>query len=258
MEQEKNRMLEISHLYKKYLNSERFSVEDLSLSLKPGEIFGFLGQNGAGKSTTIKCLTGIYPFNSGTITICGYDIQKDPINAKLNMGYVPDNHSVYEKLTGREYVNYTADLYKVSKRDRNDRFEKYVNQFKLTKAVDSQIKSYSHGMKQKICIIAALIHNPKLWVLDEPMMGLDHQSMAEILKRMDDHCAEGNTVFFSSHNLDLVAKICDRAAIIKDGKLQDVIDLHIKGNKETLEKRFCEITATEQDIINERTLLRRG
>ena len=113
-------------------------------------------------------------------------------------------------------------------------------------------------MKQKICIIAALIHNPKLWVLDEPMMGLDHQSMAEILKRMDDHCAEGNTVFFSSHNLDLVAKICDRAAIIKDGKLQDVIDLHIKGNKETLEKRFCEITATEQDIINERTLLRRG
>ena len=251
-------MLEISHLYKKYMNSERFSVEDLNLSLKPGEIFGFLGQNGAGKSTTIKCLTGIYPFNSGTITICGHDIQKDPINAKLNMGYVPDNHSVYEKLTGREYVNYTADLYKVSKRDRNERFEKYVNQFKLTKEVDNQIKSYSHGMKQKICIIAALIHNPKLWVLDEPMMGLDHQSMVEILKRMDDHCADGNTVFFSSHNLDLVSKICDRVAIIKDGRLQTVIDLHIKGNKEALETTFCKITATEQDLINQESTLSRN
>lgn len=239
------------------MGSERFSVEDLSLSLKPGEIFGFLGQNGAGKSTTIKCLTGIYPFTSGTIKICGYDIAKDPINAKLNMGYVPDNHSVYEKLTGREYVNYTADLYRVGKRDRDERFEKYVSQFKLNKAVDNQIKSYSHGMKQKICIIAALIHNPKLWVLDEPMMGLDHQSMVEILKRMDEHCAEGNTVFFSSHNLDLVAKICDRVAIIKDGKLQGVIDLHIKGNKETLEKTFCEITATEQDYINEQNTLMR-
>ena len=166
------------------------------------------------------------------------------------MGYVPDNHSAYEKLTGREYVNYTADLYKVSKRDREERFNKYVSQFKLTKAIDMQIKSYSHGMKQKICIIAALIHNPKLWVLDEPMMGLDHQSMLEILKRMKDHVEEGNTVFFSSHNLDLVAKICDRVAIVKDGKLQCVIDLHVKGNKETLEQTFISITATEQDIIN--------
>lgn len=244
-------MLEIEHLYKKYMNSERFSVEDLSLSLKQGEIFGFLGQNGAGKSTTIKCLTGIYPFNSGTIKICGYDISKDPINAKLNMGYVPDNHSVYEKLTGREYVNYIADLYKVSKRDRNERFDKYVAQFKLTKAVDIQIKSYSHGMKQKICIIAALIHNPKLWVLDEPMMGLDHQSMQEILKRIRDHCEDGNTVFFSSHDLNLVSKICDRVAIIKDGKLQGIIDLHIKGNRDALENVFRRVTATEQDYINE-------
>ncbi len=231
-------MLEITHLYKKYLNSERFAVEDLNLTLKGGEIFGFLGKNGAGKSTTIKCLTGIYPYNSGSILICGYDVQKDPIRAKLNLGYVPDDHSVYEKMTGREYVNYIADLYKVSKRDRDERMDKFVRAFRLTKAVDSQIKSYSHGMKQKICIIGALIHNPKLWVLDEPMMGLDPQSMVEILKRMREHCAEGNTIFFSSHNLDLVAKICDRAAIINDGRLHSVIDLHVEGNKETLEKTF--------------------
>jgi ABC-type multidrug transport system, ATPase component len=240
-------MLEITHLYKKYLNSERFAVEDLNLTLKGGEIFGFLGKNGAGKSTTIKCLTGIYPYNSGSILICGYDVQKDPIRAKLNLGYVPDDHSVYEKMTGREYVNYIADLYKVSKRDRDERMDKFVRAFRLTKAVDSQIKSYSHGMKQKICIIGALIHNPKLWVLDEPMMGLDPQSMVEILKRMREHCAEGNTIFFSSHNLDLVAKICDRAAIINDGRLHSVIDLHVEGNKETLEKNFLEITAGGED-----------
>ncbi|MFA5449072.1 MAG: ABC transporter ATP-binding protein [Clostridia bacterium] len=238
-------MLEITNLYKKYLNSERFAVEDLSLSLRGGEIFGFLGKNGAGKSTTIKCLTGIYPFNSGSIVICGHDIAKDPIKAKLNMGYVPDDHSVYEKMTGREYVNYIADLYRVSKRERDERFDKFVKQFRLTKAVDSQIKSYSHGMKQKICIIGALIHNPKLWVLDEPMMGLDPQSMVEILKRMREHCADGNTIFFSSHNLDLVAKICDRAAIINDGKLHSVIDLQVRGNKETLEHTFLSITADD-------------
>ncbi len=238
-------MLEISHLYKKYLNSERFAVEDLNLTLKEGEIFGFLGKNGAGKSTTIKCLTGIYPFSSGSIKICGYDIAKDPINAKLNMGYVPDDHSVYEKMTGGEYVNYIADLYRVPKKDREERLYKFLEQFRLTKAVDLQIKSYSHGMKQKICIIGALIHNPKLWVLDEPMMALDPQSMVEILKRMREHCEAGNTIFFSSHNLDLVAKICDRAAIINDGKLHCVIDLHVKGNRETLENTFLKITAGE-------------
>ncbi|MFI3229272.1 MAG: ABC transporter ATP-binding protein [Bacillota bacterium] len=235
-------MLEIKNLYKKYLNSERFSVENLNLTLNGGEIFGFLGQNGAGKSTTIKCLTGIYPFSSGSITICGHDIAKDPINAKLNMGYVPDDHSVYDKMTGREYVNYIADLYRVSKRDRTERMREFSAAFRLTKALDQQIKSYSHGMKQKICIIGALIHSPKLWVLDEPMMGLDPQSMQEILNRMRVHCDDGNTIFFSSHNLDLVAKICDRVAIINDGKLQCVIDLHIKGNKETLEATFNRLT----------------
>ena len=180
-------MLKVEHLKKTYPKSDRVAVDDISFELRPGEIFGFLGQNGAGKSTTIKCLTGILPFDSGTITICGHDIVKEPIKAKMEMGYVPDNHSVYERLTGREYVNYVADLYKVPALVRTERIDRYAKLFKLENAIDRQIKSYSHGMKQKICIIAALIHDPKLWVLDEPMMGLDPQSTAEIISYMREH-----------------------------------------------------------------------
>lgn len=238
-------MLKIDHLKKKYINSNKYAVEDLCIELNQGEIFGFLGQNGAGKSTTIKCLTGIYPFDSGDITICGHSIKTDGMNAKLCIGYVPDNHSVYEKLTGREYVNYIADLYKVPLEEREERLNKYLKMFKLGFAVDRQIKGYSHGMKQKICIIAALIHNPKLWVLDEPMVGLDPQSIYEIIEEMKLHCADGNTVFFSSHNIDLVAKLCHRVAIINSGKLCCVIDLTQGNNRETLEATFREYTMAE-------------
>lgn len=237
-------MLTVKNLKKTYPKSDRVAVDDISFELKPGEIFGFLGQNGAGKSTTIKCLTGILPFDSGTIEICGYDIVADPIKAKMNMGYVPDNHSVYEKLTGREYVNYVADLYKVSKEDRTARMNKFLKLFRLEFAADRQIKSYSHGMKQKICIIAALIHEPKLWVLDEPMMGLDPQSTAEIISYMRVHCAKGNTVFFSSHNLDLVKKLCHRAAIVNEGHLIDIIDLSTEESRANLEERFFRVTGT--------------
>ena len=240
-------MLKIEHLKKRYPNSEVYSVKDLSFELRPGEVFGFLGKNGAGKSTTIKCLTGILPFTEGKIEICGYDIAKEPMKAKMNMGYVPDNHSVYERLTGREYVNYVADLYRVPKADREERLNMFLDLFKLRFAVDRQIKSYSHGMKQKICIIAALIYEPKLWVLDEPMMGLDPQSTAEILSYMREHVRKGNTVFFSSHNLDMVAKVCNRVAIINDGILHCVIDLSDPANRETLEKRFFEISSTEEE-----------
>ncbi len=239
--------LKIEHLSKRYANSEYYSVRDLSLELRPGEVFGFLGKNGAGKSTTIKCLTGILPFDEGKISICGYDISKEPMQAKMNMGYVPDNHSVYERLTGREYVNYVADLYRVPRADREERLNMFLDLFKLRFAVDRQIKSYSHGMKQKICIIAALIYEPKLWVLDEPMMGLDPQSTAEILSYMREHVRKGNTVFFSSHNLDMVAKVCNRVAIINDGILHCVIDLSDPANRETLEKRFFEISSTEEE-----------
>ncbi len=245
-------MLKITNLVKKYPHSNRVSVNDISIELKEGEIFGFLGQNGAGKSTTIKCLTGILPFESGKIEICGHDIAKEPIKAKMNMGYVPDNHAVYEKLTGSEYVNYVADLYHVPKDVRKERYEKYLKLFKLEHAADRQIKSYSHGMKQKICIIAALIHEPKLWVLDEPMMGLDPQSTAEIIAHMKEHCAKGNTVFFSSHNLDLVKKLCDRVAIINEGKIIDMFDLkNNPQNQENLEVRFFKITGTYEQRLFE-------
>lgn len=245
-------MLKIEHLIKTYPKSDRVAVDDISFELRPGEIFGFLGQNGAGKSTTIKCLTGILPFDSGTIEIGGYDIVKEPIKAKMQMGYVPDNHSVYEKLTGREYVNYVADLYKVPKDIRTERMDRFAKLFRLEYAIDKQIKSYSHGMKQKICIIAALIHEPKLWVLDEPMMGLDPQSTAEIIAHMREHCAKGNTVFFSSHNLDLVKKLCHRVAIVNEGKLIDMFDLAgNEENKANLEERFFRITGTYKESLFE-------
>ncbi len=238
-------MLKVEHLKKIYPKSDRVAVDDISFELRPGEIFGFLGQNGAGKSTTIKCLTGILPFDSGKIEICGYDIVKEPIKAKMNMGYVPDNHSVYEKLTGREYVNFVADLYNVPTDLRRERIERFAELFKLQAAMDRQIAGYSHGMKQKICIMAALIHDPKLWVLDEPMMGLDPQSTAEIIAHMREHCANGNTVFFSSHNLDLVKKLCHRVAIVNDGHLVDLFDLAgNEANKANLEEKFFRITGT--------------
>ncbi len=243
-------MLKVSNLTKKYPKSDRYSVHDISFELKPGEIFGFLGQNGAGKSTTIKCLTGIIPFDSGTIEICGHDIVKDPIGAKLEMGYVPDNHSVYEKLTGREYVNYVADIYRVSKEKRVEIYNYYIDLFKLQEAQDKQIKSYSHGMKQKICIIATLIHEPKLWVLDEPMIGLDPQAIAEIISLMKQHVAKGNTVFFSSHNLDLVKRLCDRCAVVNRGELVDFFDLKDnEENKKNLEERFFKITGTYDERV---------
>ena len=245
-------MLKVENLVKKYPKSDRLAVDNISFELRPGEIFGFLGQNGAGKSTTIKCLTGILPFDSGTITICGHDIVKEPIKAKMEMGYVPDNHSVYERLTGREYVNYVADLYKVPALVRTERIDRYAKLFKLENAIDRQIKSYSHGMKQKICIIAALIHDPKLWVLDEPMMGLDPQSTAEIISYMREHCAKGNTVFFSSHNLDLVKTLCHRVAIVNDGHLIDVIDLAgNEANKANLEETFFKVTGTYEQRLFE-------
>ena len=245
-------MLTIKHLVKKYPRSDRIAVNDINIELKPGEIFGFLGQNGAGKSTTIICLTGILPFDGGSIEVCGYDLAKEPIMAKFNIGYVPDNHSVYEKLTGVEYVNYVADLYRVPADIRKERLERYLKIFKLENAANRQIKSYSHGMKQKICIIAALIHEPKLWVLDEPMMGLDPQSTAEIIAHMREHCAKGNTVFFSSHNLDLVKKLCHRVAIINEGEIIDTFDLKDNPeNQENLEIRFFKITGTYEKRLFE-------
>ena len=236
-------MLTITNLSKKYKNSDKYSVKDLNLTVNEGEIFGFLGKNGAGKSTTIKCLTGVIPFNTGNITICGHDIQKDPIGAKMNIGYVPDDHAVYDNLTGKEYVVFMGNVYGVDKETLESRIKKFAELFSMTNALDKQIRSYSHGMKQKICIMAALIHNPKFWVLDEPLMGLDPQSTAEIKSYMLEHKKLGNTVFFSSHNIDMVEKLCDRVGIMHNGQLLEVIDLKkFAKTKKSLEDYFLNLT----------------
>ena len=239
-------MLEIKNLTKRYGESTVKAVDDLSISLKAGEIYGFLGPNGAGKSTTIKSLVGIYPFQQGDILIDGVSIKTAPLEAKMKIGYVSDNHAVFERLTGREYVTHMINLYRANPAEAAERVARLLDVFKLRDAFDRPIKSYSHGMKQKISVIGALAHNPKLWVLDEPLTGLDPQSSYQLKKVMKQHAAEGNTVFFSSHILDVVENLCDRCCIIKRGRLQGVYDLsEVKARGESLEEIFVSVIGEE-------------
>ena len=217
--------LVLKHFKKKYGRNTHYSVNDVSFEVRGGEVFGFLGPNGAGKSTIIKSVVGIQTITEGNIEVCGYDVDRQSIQAKHNLGFVPDHYALYENLTGREYINYIADLYSVSEEERNERIEGYVEAFQLTGSFDNQMKTYSHGMKQKIAIMAALVHNPKVWILDEPLTGLDPNSIHEVKECMKAHAAKGNIVFFSSHIIDVVEKICDRIAIIKKGKLRACISL---------------------------------
>ena len=210
----------LRHFSKRYGSNKHYSVNDVSFEVKGGEIFGFLGPNGAGKSTIIKSMVGIQTITSGDIEICGFNVDKQPVQAKLHTGFVPDHYALYENLTGREYINYIADLFQVGFDYRNEVIEKLVERFQLTGSFDNQMKTYSHGMKQKITIMAALVHNPKVWILDEPLTGLDPTSIHEVKECMKEHAAKGNIVFFSSHIIDVVEKICDRIAIIKKGKLR--------------------------------------
>ena len=242
-------MLRIQHLTKSYAKSEVNAVDDLSLELKPGEIFGFLGPNGAGKTTTIKALTGILSFESGTIEICGEDIVKSPIAAKRNFGYVSDSHVLYDKLTGREYIDFLADIYEVDVNLRKKRADELLERFSLADAFDQPIKTYSHGMKQKINIIGALIHNNNLWVLEEPMTGLDPQSSFELKEMMRAHCEQGKTVFFSTHVLEVAEKLCDRVGIISKGRLITVgtlDEIKEKFNDKSLEEAFLSVTSGEE------------
>ena len=218
-------MIEIKNFTKKYSGAKKPSVENFSLTVEGGEVFGFLGHNGAGKSTTIKAIVGIHSITDGKIYVDGYDVAKQPVETKLRIGYVSDNHAVYEKLTGREYINYIADLYMVPQKERDERLEKYAAMFKLTHAIDKEIKSNSHGMKQKIVVIASLIHDPKVWILVEPLTGLDPTSSYQIKECMKEHAARGNIVFFSSHVIEVVEKVCTKICIINGGKLQCIYSL---------------------------------
>ena len=226
-------MLKITNLFKTYKRAKKPALRGLSLDVKDGEVFGLVGKNGAGKSTTIKCITGILPFEKGQILINSLDIVTQECDAKNLIGYVPDNHTVYENLTGREYVNFMADIYGVSEKDRVARLNKYAEMFNLTDSIDMQINGYSHGMHQKICIIGALIHEPKLWILDEPFLGLDIVSIEHVKKCIQDYSKNKNhMVIFSSHNLEMVAEICDKVCVIENGVVKEVLDLHKKNNIE--------------------------
>ncbi|MBE0701019.1 MAG: YwaF family protein [Acholeplasmataceae bacterium] len=232
-------MIKITNFTKQYGNAKQKAVDNFSLEVHKGEVFGFLGHNGAGKSTTIKSLVGIQSITEGEMEICGYSIKTQPLEAKLQMGYVSDNHAVYEKLTGREYINYVADLYHVTQEDRDERLAKYLKKFSLKHAIDQEIKSYSHGMKQKLVVIASLIHEPPVWVLDEPLTGLDPTSAYQIKESMREHAEKGNIVFFSSHVIEVVEKICHRIAIISNGKLDGVYTMkEIKDKGLSLEELY--------------------
>ncbi len=233
---------------KKYDTNEFYSVNNVSFEVKGGEIFGFLGPNGAGKSTIIKSTVGIQPVTSGEIEICGYNVETQAVQAKAQLGFVPDHYALYENLTGREYLNYIADLYQVDREKRDATIQKYVERFQLVDSFDNQMKTYSHGMKQKITIMAALVHDPKVWILDEPLTGLDPTSIHEVKQCMKEHAAAGNIVFFSSHIIDVVEKICDRIAIIKKGKLRactKVSDLEENGIE--LEQFYLAIINADDD-----------
>ena len=242
MDEKNSDKLILRNFTKRYGKSEVYAVKDVNLEVHGGEIFGFLGPNGAGKSTIIKTIVGIQPITSGEIEVCGYDAKLQSTMAKKQIGFVPDHYALYEKLTGREYINYIADLYGVSRADRDARIEKYVTLFELTGAFDNQIKTYSHGMKQKIAIMSALVHNPKVWILDEPLTGLDPNSIFQVKECMKNHAKEGNIVFFSSHIIDVVERICDRIGIIKKGQLQVVKSVQdILNSGEALEDFYMNI-----------------
>ncbi len=241
-------MLKICNLTKKY--DDTLAVDNLSLNINPGELFGFIGHNGAGKTTTIKACCGIHPFDSGEILINGISIADKPIDAKKNIAYIPDNPDLYDFLTGIKYLNFIADVYKISSADRKVEIEKYAELFDMKKNLNDLISSYSHGMKQKLALISAFIHHPKLLILDEPFVGLDPKASHTLKLEMRKLCDEGGAIFFSTHVLDVAEKICDKIAIIKNGKLVVCgTTKEVKGNS-SLEDVFLELEDKNAETID--------
>lgn len=233
-------MLEIKNVTKKY--GEKVAVNDISLKIKDGEIFGFIGHNGAGKTTLIKSIVGIHEFNEGDILINDISIKKSEIEYKKELAYIPDNPDLYDNLKGIDYLNFIADIYEVSIETREKLIKEYAELFNIYNDLGNLISSYSHGMKQKLAIISALIHKPKVLILDEPFVGLDPKSSKDLKDIMKALCKEGVTVFFSSHVLEVVEKLCDRVGIIKNGKLIKVGTTKEITNSEDLESVFLELT----------------
>lgn len=210
-------MLKIEHLTKKY--GDKVAVDDLNIEIKSGEIYGFIGHNGAGKTTTLKACCGILPFEEGNITINGLSIKDNPIECKKIMAYIPDNPDLYGYMTANKYLNFICDIYQIDKSQRKQLINKYADLFELINDLGQTINGYSHGMKQKLALIAALIHDPKLIIMDEPFVGLDPKAAHEVKQLMRNICDNGGAIFFSTHVLEVAEKLCDKVAIIKNGKL---------------------------------------
>lgn len=232
-------MLEIKNFSKSYGDFK--AVDNLNLTVKDGEIYGFIGHNGAGKSTTIKAVVGAMDFNEGEIYIDGKSVKKDPLGCKSVTAYVPDNPDIYDHLSGIQYLNFICDIFRVSESDRNERIKKYADLFEISSNLGDLISSYSHGMKQKLVLISALVHNPRFMVLDEPFVGLDPVASHKLKEIMREKCNEGGAIFFSTHVLEVAEKLCDRIGIIKRGRLVAEGSVQEVVGDKSLESFFLEI-----------------
>ncbi len=234
-------MLEIKN-YTKIYKGGKVAVDHLNLTIEDGDIYGFIGHNGAGKTTTIKAVAGILDFDEGEILIDGKSIKTQPIQCKQSMAYIPDNPDIYEYLTGIKYLNFIADIYGVGRNERQERIKKYGDMFEITGNLGDLISSYSHGMKQKLVLISALIHQPKLLILDEPFVGLDPKASLTLKNLMKEMCREGSAIFFSTHVLEVAQKLCNKIAIIKNGHLVISGDMDTVLGDSSLEDVFMEVS----------------
>ena len=233
-------MIEIKNVSKTY-NKEKLALNDISFDINDCEIFGFIGHNGAGKTTMIKSLVGILDFDNGDILINKKSIKEDPIDCKLEMAYVPDNPDLYENMTAIDFVNFVCDMYDISTEIRKENIEKYAKMFEIENNLNDDISSFSHGMKQKVALIAALAHNPKVLVMDEPFVGLDPKAVFDMKNIMKQMAKEGKTIFFSTHILDVAEKLCDRVAIIKNGNIVKIGKMKDIKKDTSLEQVFLEL-----------------
>ncbi len=238
-------VLRIEHLTKIYAKTKR-AVDDLSLEVCAGDIYGFIGQNGAGKTTTLRAVTGILPFDAGKIEIDGISVQDDPVACTSMIAYIPDNPDLYDYLTGIQYLNYIGDIFGVEKGIRRERIEKYAEMFRIKDDLGSLIGAYSHGMKQKLAVISALLHAPKLMILDEPFVGLDPEAAFKLKQVFREMCENGSAIFFSTHVLDVAEKLCNKIAIIKSGKLIACGDIESVRGNESMEDVFMEVLESHE------------
>ena len=236
-------MLKIEHLTKVY--GEKKAVDDLSLTIESGEIYGFIGHNGAGKTTTLKSVAGVLKFDEGEIEIGGVSVKKNPLKCKESLAYIPDNPDLYEFMTGIQFLNFIADVFKVDSDARAERIRKYADLFELTNDLAQPIATYSHGMKQKLAIISAWIHAPKLILMDEPFVGLDPKASHILKGMMRELCDQGGAIFFSTHVLEVAEKLCDKVAIIKGGKLIRSGTMEDVRGDDSLEEVFLELEGEE-------------